>query len=226
MQETLFDSWVRKIPWRRNRLPTPECLGFPGGSDGKESTHNGGDLGSVPELGRSPGEGHGNPLQYSCLENPHGQSSLVGHSPWDRKELDTTEQLSTRPWSLPHLESTHCLSLHAVGDIKATWHCSCHPLSVSALLHWFPLLSSCPCNRPSYKHLQFPSKWILCVLSQPALIHQLLLVLFLFFLLIFSSFLFSSSKMMNSLFTDSHGDITEGKARQTCKTCLPFFLKA
>ena len=97
MQETLFDSWVRKIPWRRNRLPTPECLGFTGGSDGKESTHNGGDLGSVPELGRSPGEGHGNPLQYSCLENPHGQSSLVGHSPWDRKELDTTEQLSTRP---------------------------------------------------------------------------------------------------------------------------------
>ena len=44
--------------------------GFPGGSDGKESTNNAGDLGSIPELGRSPGEGNGNPLQYSCLENP------------------------------------------------------------------------------------------------------------------------------------------------------------
>ena len=39
------------------------------------------DVGSVPGLGRSPGEGHGNPLQYSCLENPYGQRSLVGYSP-------------------------------------------------------------------------------------------------------------------------------------------------
>ena len=54
---------------------------FPGGSDGKESACSVGDLGSVPGLGRSPGEGHGNPLQYSCLENPHGQKSLVGYSP-------------------------------------------------------------------------------------------------------------------------------------------------
>ena len=44
--------------------------GFPGGSDGKESTCNVGNLGSVPGLGISPGGGHGNPLQYSCLENP------------------------------------------------------------------------------------------------------------------------------------------------------------
>ena len=45
-------------------------LGFPGGSDGKEFTCNVGDLGSIPGLGRSPGGGNGNPLQYSCLENP------------------------------------------------------------------------------------------------------------------------------------------------------------
>ena len=45
-------------------------LGFPGGSDGKEFTYDAGDLGSIPGLGRSPGEGNGNPLQYSCLENP------------------------------------------------------------------------------------------------------------------------------------------------------------
>ena len=43
--------------------------GFPGGSEGKESTCNAGDLGSIPGAGRSPGEGHSNPLQYSCLEN-------------------------------------------------------------------------------------------------------------------------------------------------------------
>ena len=64
-------------------------VGFPGGSDDKEC--NTGDLGSIPGLGRSPGGGHGNPLQYSCLENPHGQRSLAGCSPWGRKELDTTE---------------------------------------------------------------------------------------------------------------------------------------
>ena len=45
-------------------------LGFPGGSDSKESTCNVGDLGSIPRLGRTPGGGHDNPLQYSCLENP------------------------------------------------------------------------------------------------------------------------------------------------------------
>ena len=56
--------------------------GFPGGSNGKESACNAGDLGSIPELGRSPGGGQGNPLQYSCLENPHGQRSLAGYSPW------------------------------------------------------------------------------------------------------------------------------------------------
>ena len=55
---------------------------FPGGSDGKEPTCNAGDLGLTPGLGRSPGGGHGNPLQYSCLENPDGQSSLMCNSPW------------------------------------------------------------------------------------------------------------------------------------------------
>ena len=91
-----LDSWVRKIPWRRDRLlPAPVFLGFPGDSDSKESTCNEGDLGLIPGLGRSPGGGHGNPLQYSCLENPHGQRSLAGDSPWDRKESDKTERLST-----------------------------------------------------------------------------------------------------------------------------------
>ena len=60
----------------------------------KNPPANAGDLGSIPGLGRSPGEGHGNPLQYSCLENPHGQRNLVGYSPWGHKESDMTEQLS------------------------------------------------------------------------------------------------------------------------------------
>ena len=64
-----FDFWVGKIPWRRDRLPTPVFLGFPGGSAGKESACNAGDLGLIPGSGRSPGEGKGCPLQYSGLEN-------------------------------------------------------------------------------------------------------------------------------------------------------------
>ena len=69
MQETRFDSWVRMICWRRDRLPTPVSLGFPGGSAGEESVCSVGDLGLIPGLGRSPGEGKGCPLQYSGLEN-------------------------------------------------------------------------------------------------------------------------------------------------------------
>ena len=66
-------------------------MGFPGGSDGKESTCNVEDLGLTPGLGRSSGGGHGHPLQHSCLENPHGQRRLAGYSPWGRKQLEMTE---------------------------------------------------------------------------------------------------------------------------------------
>ena len=72
-----FDSWVRKMPWRRDRLPTPVFLGFPCGSDSKESSCNVGDLGLIPGLGRSRKEGRGNALQYSSLENLHGERSLL-----------------------------------------------------------------------------------------------------------------------------------------------------
>ena len=51
------------------------CKGFPGGSDSKEPACSSGDPDSIPGLGRSPGEGHGNPLQYSCLENPMGRGA-------------------------------------------------------------------------------------------------------------------------------------------------------
>ena len=74
---------------------TERLSGFLGGSDGKESSCNMGDLCLILGLGRSPGGGLGNPLHYSCLENPHGQRSLVGYSLWGCKELDMTKQLST-----------------------------------------------------------------------------------------------------------------------------------
>ena len=67
--ETLVRFLDWKIPWRRDRLPTPVFLGFPGGSAGKESTCNAGDLGLISGWGRSPREGKGYPLQYSGLEN-------------------------------------------------------------------------------------------------------------------------------------------------------------
>ena len=63
-------------------------------AEGKESACNTGDLGSIPGSGRSPGEGNGYSLQYSCLENSIDKRSLEGYSPWGHKESDKTEQLT------------------------------------------------------------------------------------------------------------------------------------
>ena len=82
MQETPVPSLVKELR---------SLMDFPGGSDSKVSVYNVGDLGSIPGSGRFPGEGNGNTLQYSCLEKSHGQRSLVGYSPWGRKESDMTE---------------------------------------------------------------------------------------------------------------------------------------
>ena len=57
---------------------------------------NAGDLGSIPGSGISPGKGNGNPLQYFCLENPHGLRSLVGYNLQSRKELNTSEGIEHR----------------------------------------------------------------------------------------------------------------------------------
>ena len=70
---------VGMIPWRRGRLPTPVFLGFSSGSRGKESACSTGDLGLIPGLGRSPGEGKDDPLQYFGLENSMGLQT-VGHN--------------------------------------------------------------------------------------------------------------------------------------------------
>ena len=66
------DQWL--VQWLRTHCPGPRVSspvrGFPGGSEGKASAYNAGDLGLIPGSGRSPGEGNGNPLQYCCLGNP------------------------------------------------------------------------------------------------------------------------------------------------------------
>ena len=77
----------------------PPC--FPCSSVGKESACSVGDPGSIPGLGRSPGEGNGNPLQYPWPRKFYGQRSLVGCSPWDRKEMGMTEWLTHNIQILP-----------------------------------------------------------------------------------------------------------------------------
>ena len=98
MQETRFDYWVGKILWRRDMLPTPVFLGFPCGSVGKESAHNSGELGSIPGLGRSPGEGRSYILQYSGLKNSMDEILLYKqiqecHHQKKKKTLVTSESL-------------------------------------------------------------------------------------------------------------------------------------
>ena len=91
MQETpvQFLGWEDPLE-KGYRLPTPVFLGFPDGSDGKESTYNTGNPNLIPGLGRSSGEGNGNPPQYSCLENSMDRG-VEGYSPRGHKELDMTE---------------------------------------------------------------------------------------------------------------------------------------
>ena len=148
MQETPVWFLIRNILWRRDRLPTLVFLGFPGGSDSKESACNMVDLSSIPGLGRSPGEGHGNPLKYSCLENPHRQRSLAGYSPCGSKELDTTEWLNTaqhRPFSLSLTEFVITLLLFQVMVSSRTRDWTCTPcIGRWSLNHW--TTSEVPCH--------------------------------------------------------------------------------
>ena len=105
---------------------------------------NAGDLGSIPGLERSPGGGHGNPLQCTCLNNPHGQRSLVGYSPWGCKESDMTKQLITqyigtdRLPSPCQLTSTVSLSTWFAGSCleKYPWLISLLPPALQEMLWW------------------------------------------------------------------------------------------
>ena len=84
---TYFMIISRSIHVAVNGIISIFFMGYPGGSVGKHLPANVGDMGSIPGLGRSPGEGNGNPLQYSCLGNPTHRRSLVGYSPWGPKSI-------------------------------------------------------------------------------------------------------------------------------------------
>ena len=128
-------QWSREVSETRLSCSKWYLLGFPGGSDGKESACNAGDLGSIPGLWRSPGGGHGNPLQYSCLEKPHGQRSLVGYRPWgpkSRTQLSTEQTLSltssvllAMPFHFPMPLVSQMLRLKPVGTLKNIWPVHC-----------------------------------------------------------------------------------------------------
>ena len=114
------------------------------GSEVKNSSANAGEVGSTPGLGRSPGSGQGNPLQCSCLENPHGNRSLTGYSPWGCTELDMTEWLSahtqSRHWQTFYLKGqivnilalvNHVISAVTIQFCHLLWHKSSHRQHVS-----------------------------------------------------------------------------------------------
>ena len=105
-------------------------LGFPGDSDGKESACTVRDLSLIPGSRRPSEEGNGIPFQYSCLENPHGQRSLVGYSPWGHRESDRTKQLTHRDlWKHPDVSRLQYpwkhLPVHAnLVWVSKTWECN------------------------------------------------------------------------------------------------------
>ena len=121
-------------------LCSEQWSGFPSGSAVKNLPANAGDMGLIPGLGGSAGGGHGTPLQYSCPENPHGQRSLAGYSPWGRKELDTTEQLNNNnQWSREKTK-TVCQSRQNEQPMF------CHQTSTWKNIHWVNVLVSYCCR--------------------------------------------------------------------------------
>ena len=122
-----FDSWLGKIPWRRDRLLTHIFLGFPGGSDGKESSCNAGDSSSIPGLGRSAEEGIGYPLHYSWAslvgqmvkKSAHNAGDLglipgLGRSPGEGIGYQLQDSAWRIPWGCKELDTTMQLSLHLI----------------------------------------------------------------------------------------------------------------
>ena len=153
-----FSKWELLFIVVHGLLIVVAFLVVPGGSEGKASACNVGDPGFIPGLGRSPGEGNGNPLQYSCLENPIGWRSLVGYSPWGRKESDTTERCYFLLLWSTRLQVCDLQWLQHMGSVVATQvqtrvpcigrqiliHCTARevPLSCFIFLSYIWVLSS------------------------------------------------------------------------------------
>ena len=99
-------------------------LGFPGGSAGKESSCNAGDLGSIPGLGRSPGEGNGHPLLYSGLENPMDCVSMGSHSWTWLSDFHTHTNMTSVLWDhfLDEFSPVFAICTLCI-ECKLPWHC-------------------------------------------------------------------------------------------------------
>ena len=107
-----------------NTLPSSARGNFSGGSVVKNPPANAedtGDSGSIPGLGRSPGGGNGNSLQYSCLEKSHGRRSLEVYSPSGRKELDTTEHVDTLAYNAVVQRGTGSIPAGGAKTPHASW---------------------------------------------------------------------------------------------------------
>ena len=159
MQETLVQFLGQKICWRRDRLPIPVFLGFASGSAGKESACNEGDLGWIPGLGRSPGEGKGYSLQYFGLENSMDCIVHAVTKSWTRL---SDFHFHVRKWSqlgaelglpLPHYAQTLLPELIFPKQIylchspthKPPMILHCFQLQFKLLHHTFKALIETPC---------------------------------------------------------------------------------
>ena len=138
-----FDFWAGRIPWRRVRLPTPVFLGFPGGSVGKESARNAGDLDLIPGLGRSPGEGKGYTPPVFWPGEFHGLQSMgsqrVAHASWT--QLSDFDFQSTLVFSVFSTEKDFSLSPPA-----QMWPVSHFQMRMSPPLH--PAKEICSSSEP------------------------------------------------------------------------------
>ena len=103
------------------------------GSVGKESACNVGHLSSIPGLGRSPGGGNGNPLQHSCLENPHGQGSLAGYSPWSHRVGHNIDEAHLLPISLAKNHPRAITLSHSLVCVC----CGMVELFLTNVLYWY-----------------------------------------------------------------------------------------
>ena len=122
-------------------------MGFPSGSEVKASASNAGDRGSIPGSGRSPGEGNGNPLQYSCLENPMDGGTWYA-TVHGIGESDTTEQLHSSLYDYTVKESEAaqlCLALHNPMDCSLPGS-SVHWIFQARVQEWGAIAFSDECN--------------------------------------------------------------------------------
>ena len=111
------ETWVQSMGWE-DPLEKGTSLKFPGSSDSKVPAYNTGDPGSIPGSGRSPGEGNGNPLQYSCLENI--MSEEPGKLQSMELQSDTTEWLHFHPLQYSGLEKSVDYTVHGVAEFDTT----------------------------------------------------------------------------------------------------------